>query len=275
MKWFQKRPTEVSPPTLEGQPLPQPLFLDTCALADPSLITAYRMGMLHEGVVLQSIAREIAALCTDSAHQEAGQQAARTVIVLHSLPHTQIVLDHEAPRDAHGDADLLQRAAEARGGILTVDRALQRAARERGVAVVAMQTLHAHLQPLVQELSRLAHTPPPLAPGTRLCVRITKRGEQGAGISYLEAGYTVVVTNGGDCVGQEVEVIVKSMRRNTVGKAIVLATCTTGRAAGAASGAGPQASPAGAQDSTPTAAGTPSQNGMTSPRPVAALKESA
>ena len=82
-------------------PLPYPLFLDTCALADPITVAAYRLGVLRDGVVLRSVAREIATLGTDSAKQEAGRQAALMVVTLHGLPQARITFDDEAPRAAH------------------------------------------------------------------------------------------------------------------------------------------------------------------------------
>ena len=50
----------------------------------------------------------MAMLGTDSAKQEAGRQAALTVVTLHGLPQARLTFDDEAPRAAHGShEDLL------------------------------------------------------------------------------------------------------------------------------------------------------------------------
>ena len=246
MTWSQDlRPDALAFPSALN-PLPYPLFLDTCALADPITVAAYRLGVLRDGVVLRSVAREIATLCTDSAKQEAGRQAALTVLTLHGLPQAWIAFDDEAPRAAHGDEDLLQRAAEVQGGILTADRGLQEAAHQRGVRAVTLQTLSRHLQSLADTLTGLFALSQELTTGTRLRVRIVKCGDRGAGMAYPAPGQTVVVAEGGGLVGHEVEVCIERTRRSPDGKTTLYTTLTTGTRGAMVPRNGSQSTPAGA-----------------------------
>ncbi|MEO0020566.1 MAG: TRAM domain-containing protein [candidate division WOR-3 bacterium] len=62
---------------------------------------------------------------------------------------------------------------------------------------------------------------PAYLPGTTLRVKISKRGkERNEGIGYLEGGIKVVVENGGNSVGQEVDVIIQGGIDTDVGQVL-------------------------------------------------------
>jgi uncharacterized protein YacL len=62
---------------------------------------------------------------------------------------------------------------------------------------------------------------PSYLPGTILKVKITKRGkERNEGIGYLDGGIKVVVENGGNAVGREIEVIIQGSIDTDVGQVV-------------------------------------------------------
>jgi len=62
---------------------------------------------------------------------------------------------------------------------------------------------------------------PSYLPGTMLKVKITKRGkEKNEGIGYLEGGIKVVIENGGNELGNEIEVVIRGSIDTEVGQVL-------------------------------------------------------
>jgi uncharacterized protein YacL len=206
----------------------EPIFIDTCALADKATSLACRLGLLDapQLVVLKSVAREIVRLRTASTPEkrEAGQQAAVTLAALHSLPRITVILDGQEPTAQHADDDLLQRAGAINGRILTADTLLQERAKASDIEVVAVQALSGQLWALAMELSELFPPTREIEPGESLVVRIDKLGQHdGQGVGYLEDGRKVVVNDGAPHLGASLEVQVDRIYRPAMGREIVFA----------------------------------------------------
>ena len=206
----------------------EPIFVDTCALADKVTSMACRLGFIdaQKLVVLKSVVREILRLRAASTpdKREAGQQAIVSLAELHSLPRVTVILDGKEPTTQHADDDLLQRAVAVKGRILTADTILQERAQASDIGVVAVQALSDRLRSLSLELSGLFPLLQEIEPGDSLTVRIDKLGHHdGQGVGYLEDGRKVVVNDGAPHLGASLEVQVDRIYRPALGREIVFA----------------------------------------------------
>lgn len=158
----------------------QPMFLDTCSLAHPLLPVVFYLKWLQQGVLLRSVAREIAALAHSSEPDEraVSQRAAMAVTILHSFPHVSVVCDPEPPLSWTVDEDLLLRAANDEGRLCTEDSGLQEQARQQRVEVISIQSFDWELAPLAAALAAIYPPLQPLGHGHLLRVRIEKGGYQ-------------------------------------------------------------------------------------------------
>jgi len=75
--------------------------------------------------------------------------------------------------------------------------------------------------PAVTPVDIYARFKPAYLPGTTLKVKIVKKGkDRNEGIGYLEGGIKVVVENGGNAVGTELEVVIQGALDTEVGRVV-------------------------------------------------------
>ena len=207
---------------------PHILFPDTCALGKKYLVRAFRYGYVEadQVVILKSVSRESLKLgaSPSSDKREASEQARLTLMELHSLPHVTLIMDKKRPTDAHVDDDLINRACATKGYILTEDTILQERAEERGIGVVRVQKLYDRLWYEREELDELFRATQHIDEGEILTVRIKKQGEEARqGIGYLPDGRVVVVSEGIDYLGTDVQVRVTHISRKQSGREAIFA----------------------------------------------------
>ena len=207
--------------------MPQPTFLDTCALPNYGTVVLYRLGVLKDAVLLKSVRNEILKFRTDPDpdRQEVGQRAAWTLLELQSLPDVRVTMDDEEPTAKHPDKDLLNRAQAATGRILTADDRVYRDALARGIDAIFVIDFSNRLQLMIPELP--ARFPPlrEISPGEILTVRVKRKGKKDhEGIAYLEDHRKVVVNGGASYIGQVLEVqVISTIPQERSGQALIFA----------------------------------------------------
>jgi len=194
--------------------------VDTSALIDGRLLDVCRAGFLDGTLVVpRFILYELQGLA-DAEDPERRSRGRRGLDVLGGLQRSAgvaiEVADTDHPEIDSVDAKLVALARERGCALITVDGNLGRVAEVQGVRALNLHALAETLRP-------------PVLPGDRLAVQITKPGrEQGQGVGYLADGTMVVVEGGRSHHGSEVTAEVTSILSNPNGR-MVFATAAPSR----------------------------------------------
>ena len=106
------------------------------------------------------------------------------------------------------DGKLTRLAKKMRARVATVDYNLNKVASVSGVKILN-----------VNDLANLIKTV--ILPGERLTVKVIQEGKDGRqGVGYLEDGTMIVVENGRELIGREIEVEVSRLLQSSAGKMI-------------------------------------------------------
>jgi uncharacterized protein YacL len=187
--------------------------LDTSALIDgrvEDLVATGFIGgtiLLHEGVLreLQTISDS-----SDPQRRTRGRRGLDVLVTLQKAPTVQIQLVEEA-------------------GVLDVDAALVRLARERGAQLITVdhnlaKVAEALRVPVAQINALASRFRVPYTAGDELSVRVVKEGrEHGQAVAYLDDGTMVVVEKAAEQIGSQVEVRVTNVIQTTTGRMIFAA----------------------------------------------------
>lgn len=186
------------------------MLMDTSAVIDGRFVELGQMGLLRRELrVPRFVLAELQTLA-DSADEVKRQRGRRGLDLLASLPDDQSVTPMEVdfPELPAVDDKLMHLALDMQAALLTVDYNLTKVARVRGISVVNLNELATALRPNVQ-------------PGDTLRLRIAKQGkEPGQGIGHLEDGTMVVVRDGHESIGSEIQVNVTSVLQTAAGRMI-------------------------------------------------------
>jgi uncharacterized protein YacL len=200
--------------------------IDTSALIDGRVADLVATGfvagtiLLHEGVLkeLQAISDS-----SDPHRRTRGRRGLDMLVELQKAPTVQFQLVEEQ-------------------GVLDVDAALVRLARERGAQLITVdhnlaKVAEALRVPVAQINALASRFRVPYTAGDELSVRMVKEGrEHGQAVAYLDDGTMVVVEKAAEQIGSQVEVRVTNVIQTTTGRMIFAAL--TGEAASAEAGAG-------------------------------------
>ena len=187
--------------------------LDTSALIDGRVVDLVATGfiggtvLLHEGVLkeLQSISDS-----SDPHRRTRGRRGLDVLVELQKAPTVQFQLFEEP-------------------GVLDVDAALVRLARERGAQLITVdhnlaKVAEALRVPVAQINALASRFRVPYTAGDELSVRVVKEGrEHGQAVAYLEDGTMVVVERAAERIGSQVEVRVTNVIQTTTGRMIFAA----------------------------------------------------
>jgi uncharacterized protein YacL len=187
--------------------------VDTSALIDGRVVDLVSTGfvtgtlLLHEGVL-----RELQAIAdtSDPRRRARGRRGLDTLVELQKLPTIDCQLVEEA-------------------GVLDVDAALVRLARERGASLITVdhnlaKVAEALRVPVAQVNALASRFRIPYAAGDEVAVQLVKEGrEAGQGVGYLEDGTMVVVERAADRIGSEVAARVRNVIQTTTGRMIFAA----------------------------------------------------
>jgi uncharacterized protein YacL len=187
--------------------------LDTSALIDGRVVDLVATGfvggtvLLHEGVLkeLQSISDS-----SDPSRRTRGRRGLDVLVELQKAPTVQIQLVEE-PGVMDVDAALVRLARERGAELITVDHNLARVAEALRVPVAQINALASRFRV-------------PYTAGDELTVRVVKEGrEHGQAVAYLDDGTMVVVEQAAERIGSHVEVRVTNVIQTTTGRMIFAA----------------------------------------------------
>jgi uncharacterized protein YacL len=187
--------------------------LDTSALIDGRVADLVATGfvagtvLLHEGVL-----RELQAISdsSDPHRRTRGRRGLDMLVELQKAPTLQFQLVEEA-------------------GVMDVDAALVRLARERGAQLITVdhnlaKVAEALRVPVAQINALASRFRVPYTAGDELEVRVVKEGrEHGQAVAYLDDGTMVVVEKASERIGSQVEVRVTNVIQTTTGRMIFAA----------------------------------------------------
>ena len=184
--------------------------MDTSALIDGRVIDLVSTGfvtgtvLLHDGVL-----RELQAISdtSDPRRRARGRRGLDVLVELQKLPTIHIQLVEEA-------------------GVLDVDAALVRLARERGASLLTVdhnlaKVAEALRVPVAQINTLASRFRVPYAACDEVAVRLVREGrEHGQAVGYRDDGTMVVVERASDRIGSQVEARVRNVIQTTTGRMI-------------------------------------------------------
>ncbi len=184
--------------------------VDTSALIDGRIVDLVSTGfisgtlLLHEGVLheLQAISDS-----SDPKRRVRGRRGLDILVELQKAPTVQFQLVEEA-------------------GVLDVDAALVRLARESGASLITVdhnlaKVAEAIRVPVAQINALATKFRIPYSAGDELLVRLVKEGrEHGQAVGYLDDGTMVVVEEASAMIGSQIEARVRNVIQTTTGRMI-------------------------------------------------------
>lgn len=191
------------------------LLLDTSAVIDGRFVELHKIGCLDGALrVPRFVLAELQTLA-DSADDTRRARGRRGLDLLSTIsPQDVEVFERDYPDVAGVDDKLMKLAAESGAEMVTVDYNLTKVARVRGIEVINVNEIAAAVRPN-------------FLPGERIHLRLVKQGKEAdQGVGYLEDGTMVVVQQGRDRLGEEVDVEVTSVLQTSAGRMIFARTTT-------------------------------------------------
>lgn len=188
------------------------IVVDTSVIIDGRLLDIAKTGFIHEKLIVPRFILEELQKIADSEEPLRRNRGRRGLEILNSI-HQETgleieIVEEKFPKIKEVDHKLVRLAKKRKGMILTTDYNLNRVAGVEKVKVLNINELANAIKTVV-------------LPGEVLKIKIIQEGkEEGQGVGYLEDGTMVVVEEGGDLIGQEVEVEVSRIFQTVAGKMI-------------------------------------------------------
>lgn len=205
-------------PRLSGEPVPkgQPpqvgmKLLDTSAVIDGRFAELRSIGVLEGEIrVPRFVLAELQTLAdsADDIKRARGRRGLDLLTRLLENPDAPAVFETDYQDLADVDSKLMRLAAETGSTLVTVDYNMSRVADVRGIKALNLNELANALRPA-------------FLPGEPLRLRIVKEGkEPDQGVGYLEDGTMVVVQQGREHLGLDVDTEVTSVLQTSAGRMI-------------------------------------------------------
>ncbi len=191
-------------------------IIDTSVLIDGRIKQIAETGFLEGDIVIPNFVLEELQLIADSADDLKRERGRRGLDIVKELQNSDIinvVIEKKDYKDLKEvDIKLLKLANESRAIIVTNDYNLNKLAKVQNIKVLNINDLANSVKTVV-------------IPGERMLVNIIKEGkEKKQGLAYLEDGTMIVVEEGKDLIGKEVEVMVTTVLQTSAGKMIFTKT---------------------------------------------------
>lgn len=188
-----------------------PKLLDTSAIIDGRFAELAASGFLEGSLrVPRFVLVELQALAdsADDARRARGRRGLDLLTSLAAGDQGVLVMEADFPDVPTVDAKLVRLAKSSGGTIVTVDFNLTKVARVEGAAVLNVNEASEALRPV-------------LLPGEMLRIAVSKEGKEASqGVGYLGDGTMVVITDGRDAIGSEVDTEVTSVLQTSAGRMV-------------------------------------------------------
>lgn len=186
--------------------------LDTSAIIDGRIYDVALSGFLEGQLVVPAFVIEELRHIADSSdyiRRSKGRRGLEILSRMQKHPGIKIgIFEGDFPEEREVDMKLLRLCKDLDASIVTNDYNLNKVAELQGIKVLNVNELTNAVKVIV-------------FPGETMRVNIIKEGkEDGQGVGYLEDGTMVVVENGQDDIGQEIEVMVTSVFQTAAGRMI-------------------------------------------------------
>jgi uncharacterized protein YacL len=199
-------PSSTSP--MGGRP---PKLLDTSAIIDGRFAELARLGLLEGPLrVPRFVLVELQTLAdsADDTRRARGRRGLDLLTTLSSAQPGVTVLEADFSEVPTVDAKIVRLAHSSGGTVVTVDYNLTKVARVEGAAVINVNEIAEALRPV-------------LLPGDDLHLSVLREGkEAGQGVGYLEDGTMVVIAEGAEAVGREIDVEITSVLQTSAGRMV-------------------------------------------------------
>lgn len=186
-----------------------PKILDTSVVIDGRFGDLLKSGFLEGRIRVPGfVLAELQALAdsADETKRIRGRRGLDQISTLQHGDHVIEALDLDYPDVPDVDGKLVRLARETGFQMVTVDHNLTQVARIQGVDVLNINELATALRP-------------PHLPGEVMHVVVSREGkEPDQGVAYLEDGTMVVVQNGRDSIGADIDVLVTSVLQTSGGR---------------------------------------------------------
>ncbi|NPA26803.1 MAG: PIN domain-containing protein [Chloroflexi bacterium] len=207
-RWLQGPRRESGGPV----PMGRRYVLDTSALIDGRIVEIVRLGFMEgEFVVPRFVLFELQSIA-DAPEPERRRRGRRGLEMLEEfkrLPKAHVRISDIDPMDVHEvDHKIVAIARRLGAPIITTDYNLAQIARLRQVSVLNLHDLEKIMQP-------------PYLPGDRITITVTQEGKgANQGVGFLPDGTMIVVEDGKDFIGQQIDVVLTKVLQTTGGRII-------------------------------------------------------
>ncbi|MCD6355746.1 MAG: TRAM domain-containing protein [Anaerolineaceae bacterium] len=188
------------------------ILIDTSVIIDGRIVDIAKTGFLPGNLIIPRFVLNELQYIADSAENLRRQRGRRGMEVLaelqkdHAIKTTIADIDVEGVREV--DEKLIMLGKQMHAPILTNDFNLNRVAELQGVNVLNINDLANAVKSI-------------LLPGERLVIRVIQEGKElGQGVGYLDDGTMVVIEDGKNYIGQEIEVAVTKVLQTAAGRMI-------------------------------------------------------
>lgn len=192
----------------------KPYLLDTSVVIDGRIADVVDTGIIDNQLVMPRFVLAELHGIADSSDKLRRSRGRRGLDVLDKLRNNKKIdfkiFDRELPemQDQPVDIKLLMLARHLDGKVVTGDFNLNKVAKLQNVPVINLNEIANALKPV-------------FLPGEHITIRVVKAGEGvGQGIGYLDDGTMIVIEDGRDHIGEDVDISVTSMLQTSAGRMI-------------------------------------------------------
>ena len=187
-------------------------ILDTSTIIDGRIADIIKAGFVEGTIIIPIFVLEELQHIADSENNLRRQKGRRGLDVLKLIQEEckdRVVVDNEKYDSIpEVDSKILELASHLNAKVITNDYNLNKVAAVRKINVLNINELANALKPVV-------------IPGEDMYVKVLKAGkEQNQGLGYLDDGTMIVVEEGENLIGQDIEAIVTSVIQTAAGKMI-------------------------------------------------------
>jgi len=188
------------------------ILIDTSVIIDGRIVDIAKTGFLPGNLIIPRFVLNELQYIADSAESLRRQRGRRGMEVLAELQKDRAIKTTIADIDVDGvkevDEKLIMLGKQMKAPILTNDFNLNRVAELQGVNVLNINELANAVKSI-------------LLPGEALVVQVIQEGKElGQGVGYLDDGTMVVVEDGKNLIGKEIEVSVTKVLQTAAGRMI-------------------------------------------------------